>query len=94
MPSQITYVISTRFTNGQGYVVESRRGGGGSIRIKRVAYSTPAMYLMHAVNALSPQLTQREAQVLLQNLLDYDILDQETANLILAAVSNKALTGR
>ena len=40
VPSQITYVISTRFTNGQGYVVESRRGGGGSIRSNGRVFDT------------------------------------------------------
>ncbi|MBQ6932674.1 MAG: CtsR family transcriptional regulator, partial [Clostridia bacterium] len=41
VPSQINYVISSRFTPEQGYIVESRRGGGGYIRITRAAYTTP-----------------------------------------------------
>ena len=45
VPSQITYVISTRFTNGQGYIVESRRGGGGQIRISRVQRMPETNYL-------------------------------------------------
>ena len=50
VPSQITYVLSTRFTNGQGYIVESRRGGGEiRIAVKRVSTTD---YLMHTINSL------------------------------------------
>jgi len=58
VPSQINYVLSTRFTNGQGYLVESRRGGGGWIRIRRVALDTPTCYLMHTINSLSDQISE------------------------------------
>ena len=50
VPSQITYVISTRFSPERGYSVESRRGGGGYIRISRVR-SGPRELIMHTVNA-------------------------------------------
>jgi len=43
VPSQITYVLATRFTNNQGYLVESRRGGGGWIRIRRVSLEYPGL---------------------------------------------------
>ena len=46
VPSQINYVISTRFSPEHGYVVESRRGGGGYIRIKRVR-SSPTLSNPH-----------------------------------------------
>lgn len=52
VPSQITYVLSTRFTNGQGYLVESRRGGGGQIRIARILHVSSTEYLMHSINSL------------------------------------------
>jgi len=51
VPSQINYVISTRFSPERGYVVESRRGGGGYIRISRVRTS-PSQIVMHTVNAV------------------------------------------
>ena len=50
VPSQINYVIASRFTPEQGYIVESRRGGGGYIRIRRAAME-PNQKVMHAVNA-------------------------------------------
>ena len=52
VPSQINYVIASRFTPEQGYIVESRRGGGGYIRIRRAAME-PNQKVMHAVNAVS-----------------------------------------
>ena len=51
VPSQINYVISSRFTPEQGYIVESRRGGGGYIRIARIKYDKNTM-LMHVVNTV------------------------------------------
>ena len=57
VPSQINYVISTRFSPERGYVVESRRGGGGYIRIHRVQME-PKMLMMHTVNAIGTEIFQ------------------------------------
>jgi transcriptional regulator CtsR len=91
VPSQINYVLSTRFTNGQGYLVESRRGGGGWIRIRRVSLETPTRYLMHAINALGSQVSEHQADVLIRNFLDYEIVSPTVARLLHAATSDKAL---
>jgi transcriptional regulator of stress and heat shock response len=91
VPSQITYVLATRFTNDQGYLVESRRGGGGWIRIRRVELATPAQYLMHTVNAIGDKLSQHQADVLIRNFLDYDIIGKTEARLLLAATSDRCL---
>ena len=93
VPSQITYVLSTRFTNGQGYIVESRRGGGGWIRIRRVdRFHDAASYVMHVLNSIGDGVSQQEADVYLKNFLDYDIIDAETAGLMQAAISDRSLT--
>lgn len=92
VPSQITYVLSTRFTNGQGYVVESRRGGGGWIRIRRVdGLDDAASYVMHVLNSLGTQVSQQQADVYLQNFVDYKIVSKQTARLMQAAISDQAL---
>lgn len=91
VPSQITYVLSTRFTNNQGYLVESRRGGGGWIRIRRVSMTTPTRYLMHTVNAMRDTLSQHQAEVLVRNFVDYDIINEREARLLMAATSDRAL---
>lgn len=92
VPSQITYVLSTRFTNGQGYLVESRRGGGGQIRIARVKRVSSTDYLMHTINSLGEDLSQQQAEVYLQNFLDYQIIHIKQAQLMKAALSEKSLT--
>jgi transcriptional regulator CtsR len=91
VPSQITYVLTTRFTNSQGYLVESRRGGGGWIRITRVVHQSAARYLMHALNNIGDSLSQHQTSVLVRNFLDYSIINQHTERLLLAATSDQAL---
>ena len=91
VPSQITYVLATRFTNDQGYLVESRRGGGGWVRIRRVAMNTPARYLMHTLNHVGNYLSQHQAEVLVRNFLDYEIIKEREARLLLSATSDRSL---
>ncbi|MGI5970989.1 MAG: CtsR family transcriptional regulator, partial [Oscillospiraceae bacterium] len=68
VPSQINYVISTRFSPEHGYIVESRRGGGGYIRIRRVQYE-PSRLAMHTVNAIGYELDEATASALISNLI-------------------------
>ena len=91
VPSQITYVLSTRFTNGQGYLVESKRGGGGQIRIAQIQRAGETDYLMHTINSLGEDLSQHQAEVYLQNFLDYGIIDEKEERVFRAALSDKAL---
>ena len=91
VPSQITYVLSTRFTNDQGFLVESRRGGGGWIRIRRVEMNTPTRYLMHALNTIGDSLSQHQAEVLIRNFLDYEVIGKLEARLLMAATSDQTL---
>ena len=67
VPSQINYVITKRFTPEQGYVVESRRGGGGYIRITRIKTDGKNL-LMHVVNSIGESLDKMSAEVILNNL--------------------------
>lgn len=90
VPSQINYVISTRFSPEHGYLVESRRGGNGYIRITRVQ-ATPKALIMHTVNAVGDAISPRTVAAFVSNLLDADAVDERTATLILIAVSDNAL---
>ncbi len=90
VPSQINYVVSTRFTPERGYIVESRRGSGGYIRITRVRMD-PRLRVMHTVNVIGGSVDARTARALLSNLLDAMALDMPTAQLMLSAVSEPAL---
>ena len=72
VPSQINYVISTRFKPSQGYYVESKRGGGGCIRIKKVNI-TKSNYLMHIITSIEDTITNQEVDIFISNFLSYGI---------------------
>jgi len=90
VPSQINYVISTRFSPEHGYIVESRRGGGGFIRITRVEME-PEMLVMHTVNAIGDSLDMNTAAALIANLRQGSAISESEAKLILSAINNSAL---
>ena len=90
VPSQINYVISTRFSPEQGFIVESRRGGGGYIRIRRVS-SSRADLLMHVVNSIGDSIDPASASALIGSLVAADALNPKDAGLISAAISEQAL---
>ena len=90
VPSQINYVIQTRFTPERGYIIESRRGGGGGVRIRAVS-TDRTTYPMHIVNTVGNSLSYRTAVVFVQNLLDYECITAREAHLILGAINDKVL---
>ena len=90
VPSQINYVISTRFSPEHGYIVESRRGGGGYIRISRVEME-PEMLTMHTVNAIGESLDMNTAAALVANLRQGRAISDAEARLLLTAIGNSAL---
>ncbi|MGE4282464.1 MAG: CtsR family transcriptional regulator [Clostridia bacterium] len=90
VPSQINYVIDTRFTAERGYIVQSRRGGGGYIKIKRININK-SNYLMHIVNSIGDSITQHSAEAFVNNFFDYDAVDEKEARLMKVVVSDKVL---
>ena len=90
VPSQINYVVSTRFSPERGYIVESRRGGNGYIRITRVHVDHETL-LMHVINSIGDELDFPSARAILGNLLHADALEERTARMLLAAVGDKSL---
>ena len=90
VPSQINYVISTRFSPERGYIVESRRGGGGYIKISRVI-PKPGNQVMHVVNAIGKYLSYTDAVAIVRNCADYDLITEKEAKLIIAALSEKSI---
>ena len=91
VPSQINYVITSRFTPERGYLVESRRGGGGYIRIRRVEMSRRE-YLMEFYKAISSQMDQNGARYFLTELVNRSFLSLREANLIYSALTDGALS--
>lgn len=91
VPSQISYVISSRFTPERGYMIESRRGGGGCIRIIRKEMDRN-QYLMHFFYAIGNSIDEAESAAYLKNLLDNDLITEREVRLAAAAMSNTALS--
>lgn len=91
VPSQINYVIKTRFTIQRGYLVQSKRGGGGYIRIEKVKLLDDRDMLDTMIQLIGEQINQRDALALVQKLYDDRIIGRKEANLILAATSHETL---
>ena len=90
VPSQINYVISSRFTPERGYIVESKRGGGGYIRITEIR-TGGTNALMHIINSIGPSLEAQAAKIIIENLVYREYLAPPAAKLMLAALSDSAL---
>jgi transcriptional regulator CtsR len=91
VPSQINYVITSRFTPEQGYIVESRRGGGGYIRISRVKMDRGTA-MMHIINSVGSTLDKATAEAMLNNMLQRDMIELQSAKIIAAALSDRTLS--
>ena len=90
VPSQINYVIATRFKPSQGYYVESRRGGGGHITIKKVS-NTKSDYIMHIIENIGEALQNSEAEILISDFLTYGLVNEKEAKLLRVATSDNVL---
>ena len=86
VPSQINYVITSRFTPEQGYRIESRRGGGGCIYITRADSNHAA--LMALVNSVGDSIDERSAKANINNLSCQNLIDEKSAAIMNAAVSD------
>ena len=90
VPSQINYVLSSRFTPEQGYTIESYRGGGGYIRISRVKINQSAA-IMHIVNSIGSSIDPMAARIVIENCMRASLITSEAAAIILAAISNAVM---
>jgi transcriptional regulator CtsR len=91
LPSQINYVISTRFTLEKGYYVESKRGGGGYIRIQRVDLPSLEAVQHHIRQTVGERIDQTAAEGLIYQLNEARFLTDREANMLRAAISREAL---
>lgn len=90
VPSQINYVIQTRFTPIHGYYVESQRGGGGYIKIQKVNV-TKSNYLMHIITSIGDKITAKEIDIFVNNFLDNNIINEKESKLIKSSTNDKVL---
>ncbi|MCL2676650.1 MAG: CtsR family transcriptional regulator [Streptococcaceae bacterium] len=89
VPSQINYVIKTRFTESKGFDVESKRGGGGYIRIIKYGTSTHHDFLNVLIQKIGQNLTEKDGHNIIQLLFDEEIITEREGNLLLETVGEE-----
>lgn len=92
VPSQINYVLSSRFTPEHGYIIESRRGGGGYIKIKRVRLNRSSA-IMHIINSVGDSIDAMSSRILIENCLQSGIIDEPTAKIFKAIIGEPVMKG-
>lgn len=90
-PSQINYVLATRFSVDHGYIIESRRGGGGYVRIVRMQQREEGNLLDALLNRIGNSVDEDTANAIIMHLTDLKLVTLNEACLIRAAVSRNAL---
>ncbi len=90
VPSQINYVITSRFTPEQGYIVQSRRGGGGFIQIIRTQHDDKQV-IMHLINSIGTTIDEHSVRIILQNLCSDNIITEKEAKMILSTLTDHVL---
>lgn len=91
VPSQINYVINTRFTVERGYIVESKRGGGGYIRIMRVQSHDAAHLIDHLLSLLQDRISQSSAEDIIYRLVQEEIITKREAKIMLSVIDRSVL---
>ena len=90
-PSQINYVLTTRFTTEKGYLIESRRGGGGYIIIRRVEYNSKEKQLEEIKKAIGNSLTYNAAVLLIEHLYDTKLITKRELEIIKMSINDRTL---
>lgn len=91
VPSQINYVITSRFTPEQGYRIESRRGGGGYIMITRAATKENA--IMSLVNSIGKSIDEKSAKANIYNLHYQGLISDKSGRIMMSVVSDNNFKG-
>jgi transcriptional regulator CtsR len=90
-PSQINYVLDTRFTLERGYIIESRRGGGGFVRIIKVKLNSKNEAIKNIIKQLEAPLQPKEAKGIVKRLFDNKLISQRDRIILEAAISKKSI---
>lgn len=91
-PSQINYVLTTRFNNDRGYIIESKRGGGGYIKIFKINSSVDDELNKILNESIGQSITINKAYDLLNLLNDKDIISKREKEIMQSAISDRALS--
>lgn len=90
-PSQINYVLTTRFTYERGYLIESKRGGGGHIVIKQLSHGSSNMRGQLINKSIGDAITYHNANALLESLLETDIIEEKQYELMKIVMNDRSL---
>ena len=90
-PSQINYVLATRFSVDHGYIIESRRGGGGYVRIVRMQLPSRSGFLDVLLERIGNSVDEETCMAITSNLLERNMITGREAKLLQAAASKNAL---
>ncbi|WP_396021197.1 CtsR family transcriptional regulator [Bacillus sp. S/N-304-OC-R1] len=91
VPSQINYVINTRFTIEKGYAVESKRGGGGYIRIMKVQTHDDAHLIEQLLSLIQSRIAQSSAEDVIIRLVEEEIITEREAKIMLSVIDRSVL---
>ena len=91
-PSQINYVLTTRFTSEKGYMIESRRGGGGYIIIKRIEYNNKEKQVESINKAIGESLTYSAALLLLEHLYETNLITKRELEIVKISINDRTLS--
>ncbi|PGZ98852.1 CtsR family transcriptional regulator [Bacillus pseudomycoides] len=91
VPSQINYVINTRFTLERGFVVESKRGGGGYIRIIKVKLHDDIDIINQMLQMVQYSIAQSSAESIIRRLAEEDIVTSREAKLMFSVLDRSVL---
>lgn len=90
-PSQISYVLTTRFSTESGYYVESRRGGGGYIRIKKIEYENNQGLRKLLEEKIGNSITSDYAYNIIDILEEREIITEREANIMKVVMNDRSL---
>ena len=92
-PSQINYVLTTRFTYERGYLIESKRGGGGHIAIKQLEYDSSNKREDLINQSIGYSMTYHNANALIKDLLESGIIQERECEIMKIAINDRSLIG-
>jgi transcriptional regulator CtsR len=93
-PSQINYVLTTRFSPDKGYLITSRRGGGGSVQIMRLQMDEDSYLGKLLSDRLGEEVTQREAEAIITRLMEMDTISKREGDIMRSAMGNLPMVQR
>nr|WGD62821.1 transcriptional regulator CtsR [Bacillus subtilis]WGD76013.1 transcriptional regulator CtsR [Bacillus subtilis]WGD93101.1 transcriptional regulator CtsR [Bacillus subtilis] len=91
VPSQINYVINTRFTSERGYIVESKRGGGGYIRIIKMKMNNEVVLINNIISQINTHLSQATSDDIILRLLEDKVISEREAKMMVSVMDRSVL---